>query len=216
MLILTVVAAVVFVAVLADVMTGGPLTGLDHRVLARTPAPRDDWSTWLADVLARGAHWKVQSSILVLVAMVAGARGRSWRPLGVSLAALGLLGVSCHVLKNWTGRVGPADHLHLHDQVVVPLSATAFPSGHAAGAVVTGLLVAHLLGSRVFPRRRRLLLALGLCWALLVGWSRLRLGVHWTSDVLGGWALGCVALGVVRLAAETLGRTTDQTPSAPH
>jgi undecaprenyl-diphosphatase len=64
----------------------------------------------------------------------------------------------------------------------------AFPSGHSANAMVLGLGLALL--ATASGRGRRAALALGLAFALIVGLTRLILGVHWPSDVVGGWTLG--------------------------
>src|SRR5262245_19499534 len=66
-----------------------------------------------------------------------------------------------------------------------------FPSGHAlAAAALYGMLLA-LLRSRVCsPGRRRVLTGAILFLILGIGSSRIYLGAHWPSDVLGGLALG--------------------------
>lgn len=58
----------------------------------------------------------------------------------------------------------------------------SFPSGHALGAAVTFPLFGLLAG--------RWLVWAGVALALAIGLSRVFLGVHWFSDVLGGWLLG--------------------------
>lgn len=59
----------------------------------------------------------------------------------------------------------------------------SFPSGHALGAAVTFPLLGLFTGKRA-------LMWAGIALALLVGLSRVFLGVHWLSDVIGGWLLG--------------------------
>jgi undecaprenyl-diphosphatase len=68
---------------------------------------------------------------------------------------------------------------------------SSFPSGHAMMAMVTFLTLALVLGA-LEPRRRTRAFLLGLAalMAALVGVSRVYLGVHWPTDVAGGWALG--------------------------
>jgi undecaprenyl-diphosphatase len=67
----------------------------------------------------------------------------------------------------------------------------SFPSGHAMMAAVTYLTLGALL-ARAQRRRRLKLYLIGLAATLtvLVGLSRVYLGVHWPTDVLAGWTLG--------------------------
>jgi undecaprenyl-diphosphatase len=67
----------------------------------------------------------------------------------------------------------------------------SFPSGHSMLAAVIYLTLGALLAR--FARRRRLrayVLAVALLLTVLVGSSRVYLGVHYPSDVLGGWMAG--------------------------
>ena len=73
---------------------------------------------------------------------------------------------------------------------------SSFPSGHSTMSAAVYLTLG-LVASRFVPRRRLkvLLIGVGIIVTAAVGVSRVYLGVHWPSDVLGGWALGtCWAL----------------------
>ncbi|MGW1771164.1 phosphatase PAP2 family protein [Streptomyces sp. NPDC002104] len=75
----------------------------------------------------------------------------------------------------------------------------SFPSGHATTAALTaGLLVAALVlrGPRA-PRAAVLVIGL---WGAAVGLTRVYLGVHWFSDVIGGWLFAAVWLSVLACA----------------
>jgi undecaprenyl-diphosphatase len=66
----------------------------------------------------------------------------------------------------------------------------SFPSIHSSGSASVYVTLALLLG-RCWPRPRRVLLLGGsLVFAGLIGLSRVYLGYHYPTDVLGGWALG--------------------------
>ena len=74
-------------------------------------------------------------------------------------------------------------------------SGWSFPSGHATTATLTaGLLVVALLVRG--PRGRTPLALAACCWGALVGLTRVYLGVHWFTDVLGGWLFGAGWLGL--------------------
>lgn len=68
---------------------------------------------------------------------------------------------------------------------------TSFPSGHSTMAAAVYLTLGTLL-ARVQARRRQkaVLLAFALLLTVLVGASRVYLGVHWPTDVLAGWTAG--------------------------
>ncbi|MFC8920586.1 phosphatase PAP2 family protein [Streptomyces sp. NPDC047821] len=121
---------------------------------------------------------------------------RGERLLAVWAAAVSLLGSAVQqVLKVVVGRDrprwrDPVDWAHF----------AAFPSGHAMTAAVTCGLLLWLLA--LFGAGRRLwaaALLVGAVSAVGVGLTRLYLGVHWASDVVGGWLLGVclVAVAVV-------------------
>ncbi|MET9532722.1 MULTISPECIES: phosphatase PAP2 family protein [unclassified Streptomyces] len=71
----------------------------------------------------------------------------------------------------------------------------SFPSGHTTTSAVTaGLLIAAVL-LRAPHGRRTIAAGIG-CWAVLVGLSRVYLGVHWSTDVVGGWLFALCWLGI--------------------
>lgn len=69
---------------------------------------------------------------------------------------------------------------------------TSFPSGHAMLSAVVYLTLAALLARIVRTRREKTYLVLSaLLLTLIIGATRIFLGVHWTTDVLAGWTIGC-------------------------
>ncbi|MGY1503276.1 phosphatase PAP2 family protein [Streptomyces sp. QTS52] len=82
----------------------------------------------------------------------------------------------------------------------------SFPSGHTTTSAVTAGLLVLAVRARA-PRGRHLIAAAVGCWGVLVGLTRVYLGVHWFSDVIGGWLfavwwLGLVSYGVTRFAPD--------------
>lgn len=131
------------------------------------------WLTWLGDATQR------------TVAMVAFAAALFWRKRRraalVMLVVPPLAGAGSSILKELFYRDRPdiVPHLDL-------VSNMAYPSGHATNVMATCLLAALLLPAR----RRGLWMTVALLVALVIGTSRVLLGVHWPTDIAGGWLWG--------------------------
>lgn len=91
----------------------------------------------------------------------------------------------------------------------------SFPSGHALLSAVVYLTLGALLASAERDALTRLyLIALAIGLTLLVGLTRLALGVHWLSDVLAGWSLGAAWAAAASTVAAWLQRTGAAEPAA--
>lgn len=123
---------------------------------------------------------------LIAVAVVAlwwrGARSLAvWVAAASVLSSLLQQGIKAAVDRERPQWPDPVDSAHY----------AAFPSGHAMTATVScGLLLWLLHRHGAGPRMWRTALAAAWVSVLGVGITRLYLGVHWPSDVLGGWLLG--------------------------
>lgn len=87
-------------------------------------------------------------------------------------------------LKDWIGRPRP------HFPVDWLPNSFAFPSGHSANSM-TAFVATALIAAPPDLRRTAAIAAIAL--SILVGLTRIYLGVHWPSDVIGGWTLGLLA-----------------------
>ena len=98
-------------------------------------------------------------------------------------------------LKALVGRLRP-----VVDVPITHAPGNSFPSGHALGSFVAygALLLVFLPAMR--PRWRKPAIALVAVLVVLIGLTRIALGVHFVSDVLGGWLLGAAWLGVTAYA----------------
>jgi membrane-associated phospholipid phosphatase len=145
--------------------------------------------TWLG---SNGVLWTVTGLAVVVLAI-----RRRWR-LAVYLlvAGAGVLTLD-PVLKSLVGRLRPV--------VAHPVAygtGDSFPSGHALGSIVCygALLLVFVPATR--GTWRRVFTAVILTLIVAIGVSRLLLGVHYLSDVLGAWALGITWLGLTAFAFE--------------
>lgn len=90
-------------------------------------------------------------------------------------------------VKEWVARERP---VHAG---IVEAPGYSFLSGHAfVGTAVYGLIALLLMHNVDRPRRRFLLAAFTVLFVALLGFSRIYLGVHYTSDVIAGFLLGIV------------------------
>ena len=120
-------------------------------------------------------------------------------------------GILSELLKQVFARPRPELVAHLVD-----VHTMSFPSGHAMSSAVTFLTLGALL-TRVQSRWRLKIysFSLAIFLTILVGLSRVYLGVHWPTDVLAGWCAGAAwAMGCWLLATWLQSRGQIETPSA--
>lgn len=124
-----------------------------------------------------------------------------WQEGGL-VALAGLLGVLEIPLKAIIQRPRPGADLV---QVLSTEEGFGFPSGHAVFiTLLLGVLVALIL-PRLKRRRCRILLVAGLSGLLLlIGYTRIYLGVHWLSDVIGGYVMGATLLMILLWVVVTI------------
>ena len=179
-----------FLGVLQDLVAKDPLVLLDLRLHNTVPLFRTAGMTTFMLLLTELGSAMVLSFLCLGVALFALAWGG--RRLAVmfmlALAVSGLMSVS---LKALFGSSRPLD-------AIINVHEASFPSGHMlSGTVVYGLLAALLLGSRARNGVRAIGVTLLLLVIVGIGMSRLYLGVHWPSDLLGSLALALIILAAL-------------------
>jgi undecaprenyl-diphosphatase len=118
--------------------------------------------------------------------------------LGLALLLVALLGRGLsEVQKFWVARARPDLEPHL-----VAVQTRSFPSGHATSSMIFYLTLALALAGGT--RWSRFAAAGAILLSLLIGTSRVMLGVHWPSDVIGGWAFGLLWVLMTLAPAERL------------
>lgn len=109
-----------------------------------------------------------------------------WREALLVLVAVGGGQILSSLLKLGIDRPRPDLVPHL-----TQVQTLSFPSGHAMMAAVTYLTLGSMLAGIVPGKATKIyVLGVAVLITLMVGVSRLYLGVHWPSDVLAGWSAG--------------------------
>jgi undecaprenyl-diphosphatase len=211
-LIVVTAAALVFALLLILVRAQwAPLESADHGAAARINGLIAGHATLVAVVKAvtwlgsDGVLWTITGAAAIVLAI-----RRRWR-LAVYLLVSGAGALVLDpVLKSLVGRLRPVvAHPVAHG------NGNSFPSGHSLGSMVCygAILLVFLPAAR--GRWRRVFIAGIVALIALIGISRILLGVHYVSDVLGGWALGISWLGLTALAFELTRRAAGQPVTDP-
>src|SRR5690242_5061826 len=158
--------------------------------------------TWLG---SGGVLWTVIGASAVILAL-----RKRWR-LAIYLLVTGAGALVLDpVLKSLVGRLRPVvAHPIAHGQ------GNSFPSGHSLGSIVCygAVLLVFLPAAR--GRWRTAFITAVVTLVALLGISRLLLGVHYVSDVLGAWAVGVLWLGLTTFAFELTRRAAGQPVTDP-
>jgi membrane-associated phospholipid phosphatase len=163
---------------------GHAAPAIDRHIHAWVLAHRATWNI----TVARTVRWAGMSEVVLpalLAIGTAAARGRMAARLksGAGLTVIATAGIYAETqinaligrarppIADWAGQAG----------------GPSFPSGHTTAATLFALCCAWALMARVqSPRTRRAVWAAAGLYAAVIGWSRIWLGVHWPTDVLGG------------------------------
>jgi membrane protein DedA with SNARE-associated domain/membrane-associated phospholipid phosphatase len=198
-----------FGGITEDVVTSDPIVTIDAHLASLLAAYREP-------VLTKAFLWftlLAKGQVIVTFALAAGALFIIWRkrfllaPLTITL-----LGTEATVqaIKHIILRARPGAELAYYIE-----KSAAFPSGHAAIAAAFYGFLAYALARDAATWARRTHLAFAAVVVILaVGLSRLYLGVHFLSDVLGGYLVGLLWVVVGTSLAEFL-RTRPQTTHVP-
>ncbi len=202
-----IVAGVILTLLTLDIVLGGPLHSWDSSIHTWVAGNRSSGLTdFFRNVTVLGGG-KVAFGLVGATALALAFR-RSWALAGFALAASAGTAIVVAISKDVIGRARPPLSGRLVDA-----GGGAFPSGHAAQSLALSLALGFI-ACRLWPNTRVRLttIAGGLAVTLLVGMSRVYLGVHWASDVLGGWL---IAATWVLLLVGAVNLSTPRPPRPP-
>ena len=177
---------------IASEVVEGDMRAFDHYIMLALRSPVDPsipigprwFNTAMLDITAVGGT-AVISAIATFVAGYLAVTRKIGLALFVVLAVSGGAILST-LLKSFFNRPRPDLVARLVD-----VNSVSFPSGHAMNSAVIYLTLGVLLANtHTEPAVRIYILSVAIILTLMIGFSRVYLGVHWPSDVFAGWTIG--------------------------
>jgi len=178
-------AALLFAAVivLGYLVTDGHFREFDIAISNALNMQRGAAPDWLI-LLMQGISWiggGIQRYVIVTILTIALWRWWGWgAALAMGLTTL-VSAFTSEILKAFFARMRPDFVPHLDS-----VTSAAYPSGHANNAAVVYILFIMLVPQARHPGWQLAAAAM----IIVTGLSRIMLGVHWPTDVIGGWMLG--------------------------
>jgi undecaprenyl-diphosphatase len=190
-----------FSAIAEDVVRNDPLTLMDRQVALRLHEHATPQQTgWMieASFLASPEMIGLSTAVAAFIFL----RRRWWyRLLALALTVPGGLVLNL-LLKSAFERQRPQ-----FDEPLVKLTDFSFPSGHTMMATLFYGLLIVIASVHIQSRPVRVLTIAGLCGVIaLIGFSRMYLGAHYLSDVLGAMTMGVAWLALCVTAVDTMRR----------
>ncbi|MDF2996639.1 MAG: phosphoesterase PA-phosphatase related protein [Xanthobacteraceae bacterium] len=204
-------------AQIAEEVLDGESHGFDEKLLLafRNPSDLADpiGPAWL-EIAMRDITSLGSTTVLALVTLAAVLYlVMDGKKASAALVAVAVCGgaVLSFLLKSGFDRPRPDLVAHL-----VEVHTLSFPSGHAMGSAFTYLTLGALLARTQARRRIKIyVLTVAVLLTLMVGVSRVYLGVHWPTDVLAGWCAGSAWALICWTAALWLQRRGGIEPTPP-
>lgn len=177
---------------IADELDDGDLNAIDTEIFLMFRTGVDNAQpigpAWLQETAAEITALGGYTVVFLLVASVIGFLlvSRKYGPALYVFLSIGTGTLVGHLLKELYARPRPDLVEHL-----VNTHTPSFPSGHAMVSAIVYLTLGSLILRMVDSVRvRAYVLTLAILLTVMIGITRIYLGVHWPSDVIAGWAMG--------------------------
>lgn len=184
-------------------------TPFDSSITHWMVAHRDHVLTVVARVLSAIGSQKVLAPVAAVAAVLLVGRRRIVPAVFLALAWGGAI-LLYTLAKDAVLRPRPPESIRL-----MRVGASSFPSGHATQSLATLVAIAALAAVVIAHARAPAGIALGLGLAAAIGWSRVYLGVHWTTDVMAGWLIGAAWVSAVLWLSRRSSASGDAAPPGP-
>jgi undecaprenyl-diphosphatase len=189
---LLILAVGLFALVLGVTLEGSALAGVEHMILQTVQSLHTPWADYLMLYFTQLGDLVVILSLILGVLLFLGWQ-RHWRPALYWLTAAGFGLLASVALKHGLQIPRPPSGIE-------GLSPYAFPSSHVLRATVLYGFLSVIIARALRPNWRWLAYSAAGILILLVAVSRLYLGVHWLSDILGSLTLGLVWIALLGIA----------------
>jgi undecaprenyl-diphosphatase len=204
-----IIASTLFVFVeLSNEVSEGETLAFDNFVLASFREPANpanligpEWLlTFVQEVSCLGGV-SIIALITTLVVLFFAVQ-RRWHMICFFLVSFGGGALAMVLMKNLFNRPRPSIVPHLSH-----VSLGSYPSGHSMVAAIVYLTLGALLARSTSNPKMRMYYLVSACFlTIIIGFSRILLGVHYPSDVLAGWCAGIIWAGSSYLIAMMLQR----------
>ena len=210
--IIKIIVSVAAFAVIAWLMMSGRMESFDKAVQKFFFSFRREWLTTILVPFSYSGNWPLPTVICAILLAIPKTRTSFGLPMSVTcLSCVGIY----QALKYSFKRPRPDISLHLLIQ-----DGYSFPSGHSLTSLVAWTMLILLFayycrtGGASLPiykkhpqpaqayirddKKRKIVNALLIIYIVLMGLSRIYVGVHWPGDVLGSWVLGIAVIEIMQ------------------
>ncbi len=195
-----------FGIVVMDVISRKDLAGVDGQVYRFFLDHRAPYLTTASRMMEYLGGTAVLTVVTMGGATIVWLRTRKARDLFVPALAIAGSTILVEVVKLVVSRPRPPAA-----EMLVDVAGFAFPSGQSTRVAACFLALAFTVSGTLSSWRAKVVtMTVAVTVVLLVGVSRLTLGVHWLTDVLGGWALGTLWFAAVVVVSQVAGSLQDR------
>lgn len=180
--VLLLVSMPMFFWLIGEIAPGEPMVRTDVAILNMFNSLRSPLGDALMVTITLLGDGVVTAAVAISVALYLFAR-KAWRRATGFSIAIGVSAIFVPVLKLMLERSRPME-------LYVGADAFSFPSGHATQSAVLYGIIAVLIAHDRSRWLKATIFSIAAALVIAIGFSRVYLGAHWTSDVLGGWLFG--------------------------
>lgn len=185
--VITIILSIVTFVIIAYLVDIGCVDRFDLSIGATVRALRNNVTDIIFVAVTYAGNWQFVVSIALLLFIMPKTREDYGKPLAA--ASIGSV-VVYKLLKGVFKRPRPDIYLHIINQ-----DGWSFPSGHAMNCMVFYGLLIYLLRCRLNQDKTRTIWTVALSILIFtIGFSRVFVGVHYPTDIIGGWTAGFAIL----------------------